>query len=301
MESGKFFNEKLEMRSEKLGVVPNSPLSTLHSPLKKSANETFIAFIRSLGLDVNTHTKARGHQGIFLKNRIDVSHRLNNDRKIEVLAHEFAHYIHLKIEPDMQKTHGTLEKLFQTENAAAIERELYSLTLAIDKNASLELLKKQKEDIKRQMKVQKEIILKFFPRFSISDRFKDFHRYIKSSKAKHFLKYDRIRFVTPFLRREEIYCIDNIEQDFKEIPEPYIAYIRLMSLKRKRARASRRINKYNKYYKQPTELFARFIESFFVDKNIPYQYAPESCRRFFELLRSGHYYEMKDLFILMEN
>ena len=32
-----------------------------------------VVYIRSLGLTVNTTTKARGHQGFFLKNRIDIS------------------------------------------------------------------------------------------------------------------------------------------------------------------------------------------------------------------------------------
>ena len=69
-------------------------------------------FLRSLGLTVKTNTKARGHQGFFLKNRIDISASIPYKRKIEVLIHEFTHYIHAKIDPEVFKNHGTLESLF---------------------------------------------------------------------------------------------------------------------------------------------------------------------------------------------
>ena len=73
---------------------------------------TWYLFLRSLGITVNTKTKARGHQGFYLKNRIDISANIDYKRKIEVLIHEFTHYIHSKIDTDIHKTHGTLDKLF---------------------------------------------------------------------------------------------------------------------------------------------------------------------------------------------
>ncbi len=272
---------------------------TLDQNKTRIDKEEFIDFLENLGLDINTHTKARGHQGVFLKNRIDVSKKLNNERKIEVLAHEFAHYIHLKLEPDMMKTQGKLSVLFQTSDTAVIEKELYNLTLVVDKNASLTALKAQKQDVIKHMDVQKKIIQAKYPNFSISEKFKDFERYIKGSKAKYFLKYDRIKFITPFLRREEIYSIENIEVDFADMPEVFVAYIRLISLKRRRARISRRLNRYNKYYRQPSELFARFVESFFVDESLAKRYAPVTSDIFFRLLDMNYYFELKELFVRM--
>ena len=71
-----------------------------------------INYIKSLGLQVHTGTKARGHQGFFLKNRIDISKNIPENKIIPTLLHEFAHYIHSKIEPDMNKTGGSLYQLF---------------------------------------------------------------------------------------------------------------------------------------------------------------------------------------------
>ena len=70
-----------------------------------------IQYYKSLGLTVHMTTKARGHQGFFLKNRIDISKNTPENRIIPTLLHEFAHYIHSKIEPDMNKTGGTLSML----------------------------------------------------------------------------------------------------------------------------------------------------------------------------------------------
>ena len=71
-----------------------------------------VKFVKDCGISVNTGTRARGHQGFFLKNRIDISASIPYKRKIEVLIHEFTHYIHAKIDPEVFKNHGTLESLF---------------------------------------------------------------------------------------------------------------------------------------------------------------------------------------------
>ena len=70
-----------------------------------------IKYFKSLGITVHTGTKARGHQGFFLKNRIDISKNVPENRVVQTLMHEFAHYIHSKLEPDMNKTGGTLNFL----------------------------------------------------------------------------------------------------------------------------------------------------------------------------------------------
>ncbi len=265
---------------------------------KTPDKKEFIKFLTNLGLDVNMHTKARGHQGIFRNNRIDISKRVENDRKIAVLAHEFAHYIHSKIEPDMSKTHGHLEVLFQTNEINIIEKELLELTLHVDKNASMEIFKIRKKELIAEIKMKENQIKQFYPKFTQTNEFKEFNKYIRNSKAKYFLRYDKVKFITPFLRREEIYCLENIRKDFPTMSEPFVLYLQMTSLKRKRAAISRRMNKYKKYYAQPTELFARFIESFFIDKTLAANVAPATTERFFNLLNQNYYFELKNLFHL---
>ena len=81
-----------------------------------------IKYMESLGLEVNTSTKARGHQGFFLNGRIDVSKNTPKERVIPILLHEFAHYIHSKIEDNIPKTGGSLNIIFNTSEN--FEREI---------------------------------------------------------------------------------------------------------------------------------------------------------------------------------
>lgn len=73
--------------------------------------KSFVRYLRTLGIEVHTTTKARGHQGFFCNNRIDISKNTPENRVIPTLMHEFAHYIHFQIEPDMPKTGGTFQAL----------------------------------------------------------------------------------------------------------------------------------------------------------------------------------------------
>ena len=71
-----------------------------------------IKYFKTLGIEVYTNTKARGHQGFFLNGRIDISKNTKEERIVPTLLHEFAHFIHNKLEPNMLKTGGSLEKIF---------------------------------------------------------------------------------------------------------------------------------------------------------------------------------------------
>lgn len=264
----------------------------------KFDKKSFINFFKGLGININTHTKARGNQGILLKNRIDISKKLDEERQVQVMAHEFAHYIHSKIEPDMNKTQGHLEKIFCTSYTEEIEEELKELTLNVDENAKMKILKSTKNEVIEKIKEQELIIKANFPLFKKSERFVEFEKYIKNSKAKYLLKHDRVKYITPFLRRTELYSIDMLEKDFPTMPDAFCAYIRMNSLQKKRARISARIRKYQKYYDAPNELFARFVESFFIDPKISLRIAPISRKIFCDLLEKGYYYELKDLFII---
>lgn len=267
---------------------------------QKIDKKSLIRFLTNLGLDVKTNTNARGHQGFFLKGRIDISKKLDDDRAIEVLVHEFAHYIHSKIESNIYKNGGSLEKLFLLDDTSFIEKELLRVTDFVDRSSRLIALKKFKKQIADQIKTYQEQIRLEYPEFMRSKEFKEFEKYIKHSNARYLLKYDRVKIISTFLRRKTLISIDSLETDFRDMPVAFATYIRLKSQQRKQARVARRINKYKKYYNRPTELFARFVEGLFTDSDIIRKIAPITTNRFDELLCSGHYFELKDFFELSQ-
>jgi len=264
---------------------------------------------------VYTNTKARGHQGFFLNNRIDISKNTKEDRVVPTLLHEFAHFIHNKIEPNMAKTGGSLFVLFNADDKlfnsstyplfdlSTTKKELMLVTHFVDENSLCHRLHVHKDQIKKKIKSLEEIIKQDYPEFMRSKKFKEFDKYIKKSKARYLLRYDRIKFVAPSLlglfKKFEVYTIDNLEKDFPEIPPAFCAYIRLKSAQKKQARNSKRINHLNKYYSKPTELFARLIEGLYLDPIKTQSLAPNATKRFFELLEIGYYYELKDVFQLL--
>lgn len=283
--------------------------------MEKELAKKLIKYFKSLGIEVYTNTKARGHQGFFLKNRIDISKNTKEERLVPTLLHEFAHYIHNKLEPDMVKTGGTLDVLFGLSNSCCwagkpnllltshlspltittIIQELQQITYYIDESSLCHKLKIHKDQIKKKIKILEEQIKKDYPNFMRSKKFKEFDKYIKKSKAKYLLKYDRVKFISPFLRREENFSIDNIEQDFPDMPAAFCAYIRLKSNTRKQARISKRINNLNKYYSKPSELFARFVECIYINEAQARALAPLSTQIFFELIEKGYYLELKEV------
>ena len=94
----------------------------------------FIKYLKSIGLEVHTTTKARGNQGFYMKNRIDISKNISTERFMPTLIHEFAHYIHSKIEPFMEKTGGSIEVIFDDDNSQFYLNELCEITKFVDKN-----------------------------------------------------------------------------------------------------------------------------------------------------------------------
>ena len=127
------------------------------------ANE-LIKYFKSLGLTVHTTTKARGHQGFFLKNRIDISKNISENRVVPTLLHEFAHYIHSKLEPDMNKTGGSLEVLFQSNNPLYKE-ELIKVTNFVDNNSLCIRLFEHKDRVKQKIKEYEAEVKKYYPKF----------------------------------------------------------------------------------------------------------------------------------------
>ncbi len=254
--------------------------------------QELIKYFQSLGIQVNLHTKARGHHGFYVKNRIDVSRSTPPGRVVPTLLHEFAHYIHHKLEPGMDKTGGTFEAIFW-ENDTRFEQELLQVTHFVDKNSLCERLLEQRNRFKERIKSQEKIIKADFPQFQRSKTFREFERYIRGSKSKYLLKYDLVRVVSGFWnRRVEVFNISDIEKDFPDMPAAFAAYFRLRSAQRRQSRVSARINRLQKYYKKPSELFARLVEGLYIDRQRTCELAPYTTQRFFGLLDKGYYGEL---------
>ena len=256
----------------------------------------FLKYLKSIGIVVNTRTKARGNRGFFCKNRIDISKNVEEERFMDTLAHEFAHYIHAQIEPSNFSRGGSLSKLFGCENTENIKNELMKVTNFVDPNSRLERLLSVKEQYKKKIKFKENQIKSVCPDFQRSKAYKPFDKAIRKSKAKYLLKHDRIKLITPFLRRVEYYSISSAHLDFPELKPEFIDILKLKSLQKKQANNSRRINKYRKYYESPVELFARFVQSLVYDENTTKIIAPTTYNRFFELLNDGYYKELTYLF-----
>lgn len=258
--------------------------------------EKLIEYFRSLGLEVHTTTKARGHQGFFTKNRIDISKNTPENKVISTLLHEFAHYIHSKIEPDINKSGGTLKKIFLSDNPN-YKDELIKVTCFVDENSLCIKLREHKDRLKSKIKEQEKIIKSEYPNFQRSKKFKEFDRFIKKTNAKYLLKYDRVKVIEGgfFTRNTKIYSIDKLEEDFPNMPKAFVAVIKLKSFQRKQAKISAKINRYKKYYERPTELFARLVEGLYLDREWVEAIAPNVTKQFFDLLKDGYYMELEQI------
>lgn len=249
-----------------------------------------IKYFKSIGIDVHTSTKARGHQGFYMQNRIDISKNISSDRVIPTLLHEFAHYVHALLEPGMERSGGSLELLFNDPQTSIYADELIKVTNLVDIHSKCEKLVLHKNLIKDKILEYERIIKNRYPKFMRSKKFKEFDKYIKKSKAKYLLKYDRVKILSGWLfKKEEILSINSIEKDFPDMPIEFAAYIRLKSCQKRQGRVSAKINKLKKYYQKPTELFARFIEGLYLDYETVQTLAPHTCKRFYELLNKGYY------------
>lgn len=253
-----------------------------------------IKFIENLGIVVNTNTKARGHQGFFLRDRIDISKAISDKRKIEVLIHEFTHYIHAKLDPTVHKNEGKLETIFPKADIKKIEKELFDVTMFVEKNKAFSKLTAQRENTLAKIKELDSKIKAEFPEFKRSYGCKEFEREIKKTDAKYLLKYDRVKVKTPFLNTTQLYTISSIDEDFPALKEVLKNYIRLKSEQRMLKRISSRLNKLNKYYKKPAELFARFMEGLFIDTAAIADIAPHTYLVFCRELTMNRYPNLAD-------
>ena len=267
----------------------------------KTTKDNLINYVKSLNIYLSINSKSKRRLGCFIQktttyrtNKIKISANLTDKRFIEVLSHEFAHFVHNIMINKTRENEDNLNFVFNIDKenleiANLINRELIEVTYYVDKNSTFENLNKQKEDIKNKIKSLELSIKAKYPHFLKSKPFKEFNKYIKNSDARFLLKYDNIKLITPFLRREKFFSIKNLDVDFKEMPIEFRNYLRLRSLSKKQTNISKRINSLKKYYYSPNELFARFIEGLIIDKNLIQTIANTSFERFYNLLESGYY------------
>jgi hypothetical protein len=262
--------------------------------------DEFIRFITQQGVEVKTNTGARGNLGICFKNRIDVSKKLPKDKRIRVLAHEYAHKIHHDIEKNSLKNGGSLLTLFKTDNSEILEKELKRVTYFVDENSLFLEYKTVREELLGKIKALTAPIKVEYPDFKRSSEFKPISQYFKKHKsnARYLLKYDHVKLVSPVFRKEEFVSISSIDETFSEIPENFRIYLKLLSLQRKLKKLSARKNRLEKYYNRPTELFARFIEGLFFDKEKVKLIAPQTFKIFVTLLVNGYYGNLKELLLM---
>jgi len=267
-----------------------------------SEGKILVKYMKGLGIDIHLSTKARGNLGFFLKNRIDISKEVPTHRFIPTLLHEFTHYIHSKIEPDMARTGGSLKVIFDTDTDEIFQKELVLVTNFVDKSSKFEKLSEHKKIIQEKILEYEKIIKNKYPKFMRSKKFKEFDKYIKKSKARYLLKYDRVKLLTGLGKNNyEILSITNIEKDFCDMPAEFAAYIRLKSCQKRQTRISSKINRLKKYYEKPSELFARLVEGLYLDPETVQNIAPHTCYRFFKLLHTGYYQNLEQVLDFVYN
>lgn len=282
-----------------MGQEQNYKIILQYDNRSNATKSSLVKFFRSLGLTVNTSTKARGNLGLYTKNRIDISKDIEEDRVVPTLVHEFAHHIHYKIENTDISKGGTLEKLFDTKDIDEIRKELVELTNSTDYDKRSEVLIAMKEKTSKTIQKLQYAIRQDYPDFQRSKTFKEFDRYVKNSNARYLLKYDIVRIREGFFfPKSKILSVANIEKDFPDMPQAFVYYIRLKSEQRKQSKITRRMNKMGKYFLKPTELFARYVQNYFCTPDKVRQKTPNTTKRFEELLKRGYYFELRDLFEL---
>lgn len=258
-----------------------------------------VDFLKNLGIDVHFDTKARGNAGFCTGSRIDISKNLSDEKAKDVLLHEFAHFVHFKLEPDIAKSHGTLEKLFDTDEKLIvdeIENELFQITLIVFNGETTRRIKALKENLGQKIKAEREIIKKYYPNFQVGEKFKEFNKYVRFSSAKYLLKYDKVIVRGGWFTMDTTISVKTVEDDFPKMPEAFVAYIRMKSYERHRNRINARNGRINRYLKQPTELFARFFQFYCFDIYGAKMLAPVSVRRFEKLFAENYYPFLRKFF-----
>lgn len=229
-------------------------------------------YFESLGIEVNIgKNKARGNKGFFRGTnngayRIDISKNISEEETLSVLLHEFAHFVHFKHD----KTLSSLDFAFDTMTDAMNE-ELVNVTIKKIPKSEAKALFDKKDKLSAEIKEMSTQIKQTYPDFKLSVPYKKFERHF-CLPVKYLLKYDKINF------NNTIYSVENLSKDFYELSNEEILYVKIKAKQRMINRINGRISKLNRYYNSPTELFARFVELFYSDRQCAELIAPNVCK-----------------------
>lgn len=248
-----------------------------------------IEHITSLGVQVNTGTKARGARGTFREGRIDISRILDDDAAIKTLVHEFAHYVSFNLDKKM----NDFNIIFKLDNAQ-LRDELSKVTAYVDKNSLCNELRTEQIKLRKGIKNLTKLIREKYPDFKQNGELKEFKRYTRWSDASYLERYDRVKLHSWFSHK--IYSVSNVKNDFPNMPDVFVHYLKLRSKLRRNASISRRIAKLKKYYAGTNELFARFIEGLYIDSQKIKEMAPYTYSHFLELYNTDYYNGLKKVF-----
>lgn len=224
-------------------------------------------YLSSLGISVNIgKNKARGHKGIFMHSfdnfRIDISENVVQEDVLSVILHEFAHYIHY----NSDKKLSSLDFIFG-KVTDEIKEELIKITVdEIPKNFASALYTK-KSKLSDEIKCLTKKMKTYRPEFKLSDKYFQTSSRL-SYPLKYLLKYDRVKF------GEKIYSVDKLA-DYN-LCEEDILYLLIKSKQRGIKRINSRISRLNRYYNNPSELFARFLDSYYTNPEYTKTTAPVS-------------------------
>ena len=248
-----------------------------------------VNYLESLGINVNvSKNKARGHKGFFKcinssSFRIDISNSLTEPEILKVLIHEFAHYIHYQNDKDLL----SLEFAFGSDYEDFID-ELIQITVDSVPKSFASGIFSRKETLNKEIKTISKIIKSEYPNFKRSKPFVPIESNLKNP-FNYLVKYDRVKV------NNKIYSIASLKENSENLSKIQIAYIDLKAKQRELSRLNSKILKYNKYYNRPTELFARFCELYFLNKNNASVLAPNISKAFSDNLKSSKIKQLKFL------
>ena len=234
--------------------------------------ENLTKYFESLGIEVNIDkNSARGNKGIFIHKsnnfRIDISKNMNDEECLSVMLHEFAHYIHYKNDKTLKKLDFVFGNL---DNK--LHEELINLTIESVPKDFAEKLYKRKNDLSLEIKMLFSQLKQSYPTIKLTENFKQIENSI-SIPLKYLLKYDSVKYMN------EIYSANDIDT-YTALNTSQKLYIKLKFKQRCIKRLNSKISRLNKYYNTPTELFARFIESYYIKPDKTKTIAPFACKKF---------------------
>ena len=211
-------------------------------------------YLSSLGITLNIgKNKARGHKGIFMHSsdlcRIDISNDVKDEKLLSVILHEFAHYIHYNYDKKL----SSLEFVFGNITDE-LKEELLKITVQDVPKDFASALYAKKEELSSEIKTMTLKIKDLCPDFKLSEKNKTIEKKIKGP-LRYLLKYDRVNYWG------KIYSMDRT--DDYELGDDVKLYLMIKSKQRAINRINSKINRLNKYYNNPSELFARFLDSYY--------------------------------------